>query len=258
MQKYDIYANLKKYQFYQDEIQFLGFIVLAQGIRIEEERIEAVKDWLEPQSVRDIQVFLSFANFYRRFNQNFSRIAAPLTLMLQTANDEALSTQATKNEKNQDAPANTGGGRVGRNIKNLSTIANLAESKKSKLTKSKKSDLPKANFAKINSRTDFLTFEAKKAFINLQKAFTEAPILRHFDPKYHIQIKTDVLEYAIGGVLSQITFNQYFSGHVTHKDLNSDFLKFEIIQWHLVAFFSQKMISAETRYETHEQERLQI
>ncbi len=51
---------------------------------MEEERIEAVHDWPEPQSVRDIQVFLGFANFYRRFIQGFSRLAAPLTSMLKT------------------------------------------------------------------------------------------------------------------------------------------------------------------------------
>ncbi len=53
---------------------------------MEEERIEAVRDWPEPQSVRDVQVFLGFANFYRRFIRNFSRIATPLTLMLRTTN----------------------------------------------------------------------------------------------------------------------------------------------------------------------------
>ncbi len=41
---------------------------------MEEEKIEAVKAWQESQSVRDIQVFLSFANFYRRFIQNFNRL----------------------------------------------------------------------------------------------------------------------------------------------------------------------------------------
>ncbi len=42
----------------------MGFVVLAQDIRMEEERIETVKNWPEPQLVRDIQVFLGFANFY--------------------------------------------------------------------------------------------------------------------------------------------------------------------------------------------------
>ncbi len=125
----------------------------------------------------------------------------------------------------------------------------MAKSKKLKLTKLKKSDLVKAqNFAKANfSGTDFLTFKAKKAFLHLQKAFTKILILRHFDPKCYIQIETDVLGYIIGGVLSQIIFDQHFSGHVTHEDPNSDFPKSEIGQWHPVAFFSQKMISAETR-----------
>ncbi len=70
------------------------------------------------------------------------------------------------------------------------------------MTKFKKSDLLKANFAKVNSGTDFLTLEAKKAFIHLQKAFIEVLILRHFDPERHIRIETDVLRYAIGEVLS--------------------------------------------------------
>ena len=53
-----------------------------------------------------------------------------------------------------------------------------------------------------------------------------------------------------------MTLDQYSSGHVTHKD--PIFSKSEIGQWHPVAFFSQKMIPAETRYETHDQELLAI
>ncbi len=100
LQKHGFYANLKKCQFHKDEVQFLSFIVSAQGIRIEEKKIEAVKAWLEPQSIRNIQVFLGFANFYRRFIRNFCRIVAWLISMLQTIDDEALSTQATENKKN--------------------------------------------------------------------------------------------------------------------------------------------------------------
>ncbi len=98
--------------------------------------------------------------------------------------------------RNQDAPASAGtdegvdgsaGG--GGSIKNLSTIVKSAKSKK-------------PNFANTNSETDFLTPGAKEAFIHLRKAFTETPILRYFNPERHIQIETNVLGYAIGGVLS--------------------------------------------------------
>ncbi len=54
LRKHGLYANLKKCRFHEDEIRFLGFVVSAQGIRMEEERIEAIRDWPEPQSVRDI------------------------------------------------------------------------------------------------------------------------------------------------------------------------------------------------------------
>ncbi len=67
LRKHSLYANLKKCHFHQDEVRFLGYIVSYQDIRMEEEQIKAVHDWPKPQSVRDIQVFLGFANFYRRF-----------------------------------------------------------------------------------------------------------------------------------------------------------------------------------------------
>ncbi len=51
---------------------------------MEEEQIKALRDWPEPQSVHDIQVFLGFTNFYRRFIQGFSRLAVPLTSILKT------------------------------------------------------------------------------------------------------------------------------------------------------------------------------
>ena len=123
-------------------------MVSAQGISIEEERIEAVKTWPELKSIRDIQVFLGFANFYRRFIQGFSKIAMPLTSMLKTT---ARTTPRAADNSN------------------------------------------------------FLTFEAKLAFLRLRQAFTEALILHHFDPERHIQIKTDVSSYAIGGILNQLT-----------------------------------------------------
>lgn len=64
-------------------MRFLGFVVLAQEMKIEEERIEFVNIRPEPRSVRDIQIFLGFANVYKKFVRNISRIAASLISMLQ-------------------------------------------------------------------------------------------------------------------------------------------------------------------------------
>ncbi len=84
LRKHSLYVNLKKCRFHQDKMKFLGYIFSHQGIQIEEEQIKAIHDWPEPQSVRDIQVFLGFANFSQRFIQGFSRLAAPLTSILKT------------------------------------------------------------------------------------------------------------------------------------------------------------------------------
>ena len=86
---------------------------------------------------------------------------------------------------------------------------------------------------------DFLTLGTKLAFTKLRQAFIKTPILHHFDPERHIRVETDALGYAIGGVLSQLILDN--SG-----------------RWHPVAFFSRKMIPAETRYETHDGELLAI
>ena len=60
---------------------------------MEDEQIEAVKNWPKPKLIRDIQVFLGFANFYRRFIQSFSKIAGPLTSMLRMS----FTTKSLKN-----------------------------------------------------------------------------------------------------------------------------------------------------------------
>ncbi len=101
----------------------------------------------------------------------------------------------------------------------------------------------------------FLTLGAKEAFTHLRKAFTKALILRNFDPERHIRIETDASGYAIDEVLSQMTsdhLDQLSSNHVTHKNLNPISSKSDISQWHLITFFSRKMIPAETWYKTHD------
>ena len=63
LRKFSLYAKLKKYQFHQEKVWFFGYVMSSKGIHMEDKKIEAVKQWSEPQSVRDIQVFLRFANF---------------------------------------------------------------------------------------------------------------------------------------------------------------------------------------------------
>ena len=71
-----------KCQFHMEEVAFLGFIVGSNGVRMDPSKVEAITSWPAPESVHDIRVFLGLANFYRRFIQNFSKVAAPITELL--------------------------------------------------------------------------------------------------------------------------------------------------------------------------------
>ena len=51
LRKNGLFANLKKYQIYNDEVRFLGYFVLSQSIQMEDERIKPVKNWPELKSV---------------------------------------------------------------------------------------------------------------------------------------------------------------------------------------------------------------
>ena len=60
----------------------------------------------------------------------------------------------------------------------------------------------------------FLILYVKEAFNQLRQAFTKALILWHFDPEYHIQIKTDASGYAIWKILSQLIFHHLISDYL--------------------------------------------
>ena len=57
------------------EILILGVIVGKEQVKIEQEKIKAVKKWKMLMKVKDVESFLEFANFYQRFIQNFSHMA---------------------------------------------------------------------------------------------------------------------------------------------------------------------------------------
>ena len=166
LRRHGLFANLKKCRFHKDEVCFLGYVVSAQGVRMEDERIEAVKNWPEPTSVRNIQVFIGFANFYQRFIHGFKRIAAPLTSMLKTTGSSEVSAPKMFRADDDEVVGGVGGRRADETVKNLS---------KSKKLKNEKSE----NLTRIGATGEpmFLTPGAREAFNHLKQAFIEAPIL---------------------------------------------------------------------------------
>jgi len=78
-----LYAKMSKCEFFKEEISFLGHVVNSEGVSMEKEKVRATQDWPTPTTVTGVRAFLGLAGYYRRFVKGFSRIASPLTSLLQ-------------------------------------------------------------------------------------------------------------------------------------------------------------------------------
>ena len=77
-----LYAKLSKCVFDSHSVEFLGYIVSADGISMAVDKVDAVRSWNAPRNQKGVMSFLGFTNFYRRFIRDYSRIALPLTSLL--------------------------------------------------------------------------------------------------------------------------------------------------------------------------------
>jgi hypothetical protein len=99
-----LFGNLEKCTFCTDRVIFLGYVVTPQGIEVDEAKIEAIKNWLIPTTLTQLQSFLGLAGFYQHFMRDFSTIAAPLNDLMKkgvlfrwgAAQDQAFHTLVDK------------------------------------------------------------------------------------------------------------------------------------------------------------------
>lgn len=78
LSKHNLTLKPSKCSLLQPEVQFLGHIVSAAGIKVDPAKVEAVKGWPNPTSKTDLKAFLGLAGYYRKFVHKFADIAAPL------------------------------------------------------------------------------------------------------------------------------------------------------------------------------------
>ncbi|RYC57656.1 peptidase [Xylaria longipes] len=71
-------ADIKKSEFYVTKTKFLGYIMSTKGMQVDPAKVKVVRDWEPPTTIKSVQSFLRFYNFYRKFVRDYSRVAAPL------------------------------------------------------------------------------------------------------------------------------------------------------------------------------------
>lgn len=79
LRQHQLYAKRSKCDFGKDRVEFLGHVVSKQGLHTAENKVKAVLDWPLPQDLSSVRGFLGLTGYYRRFIENYARVAGPMT-----------------------------------------------------------------------------------------------------------------------------------------------------------------------------------
>jgi len=83
LREHQLYAKFSKCEFWLKKVPFLGHILSEDGISIDPSKVKEVLDWKAPTSVHEVRSFLGLAGYYLCFIPDFSKIAKPMTKLLQ-------------------------------------------------------------------------------------------------------------------------------------------------------------------------------
>jgi hypothetical protein len=82
-----LYAKFSNCEFSLTEVAFLGHVISARKVLVDPSKVKDVLNWMPPTNVSEIQSFLGLAGYYHRFIQDFSKIAKPMTKLLEKNKD---------------------------------------------------------------------------------------------------------------------------------------------------------------------------
>ena len=83
LREHKLYAKRSKCEFWLKEVSFLGHVVSNGGIAVDPGKVQDVLNWKPPTTVSEIRSFLGLAGYYRRFIEGFSKLAKPMTALLE-------------------------------------------------------------------------------------------------------------------------------------------------------------------------------
>ena len=76
-----LFTNAKKCEFDKSSVEYLGFIILSKGVQMNPKKFETITNWPIPKTIKQIQSFLGFTNFYRQFIHHYADLPLPLSTL---------------------------------------------------------------------------------------------------------------------------------------------------------------------------------
>jgi hypothetical protein len=96
LREHQLYAKFSKCAFWLEEIQFLGYVLSANGITVDPTKVTNILEWKPPTIVHQVRSFLRLAGYYRKFIPDFSKLVKPITSLLK--NDTKFNWSSRRNE----------------------------------------------------------------------------------------------------------------------------------------------------------------
>jgi len=82
LEENNLFVKPEKCKWKVREVEFLGVVIGPKGVKMQREKMEGVLNWPASRNVKEVQKFLGLTNYYRRFIKDFTKIAAPLYVLV--------------------------------------------------------------------------------------------------------------------------------------------------------------------------------
>lgn len=92
----NLQVNLEKSHFLDTQVEFLGYVVTADGIKADPKKVKAIGEMPPPTSVKELKRFLGMTSYYRKFIQDYAKVAKPLTNLTRGLYANIKSSQSSK------------------------------------------------------------------------------------------------------------------------------------------------------------------